>query len=105
MINNQKNIITIDLKEDMPKGLAKHRGTVKNSVRKIKTSKSDKNLLSLAQNSNEEKTNKLPKIRDYQLIKELGKGTFGKVYLAQKDGEEKTVAIKVLDKFFLSHVI
>ena len=37
-------------------------------------------------------------IRDYQLVKVLGKGGFGVVYLAQKRTSKKLVAIKVMSK-------
>lgn len=65
---------------------------------KLKSSKSDYNLVAL---SNSGQTQR---VKDYELFKEIGRGAYGKVFLGKKIDEEKKVAIKVLDKFFLSKV-
>ena len=44
---------------------------------------------------------KYRKIKDYLIIKELGEGTFGSVYLVQKEKTDKLYALKVLNKIFL----
>ncbi len=48
---------------------------------------------------------KISTLKDYQILKELGRGSYGKVFLAQKIGEDKQVALKILDKHFLVRVI
>ena len=37
---------------------------------------------------------------DYTLTKLIGKGAFGKVYLASKKGENRAYAVKVIDSKF-----
>ena len=39
----------------------------------------------------------LGRVKDFGLIKFLGKGTFGAVYQARRDGDGKTYAIKKVD--------
>ena len=36
--------------------------------------------------------------KNYKLIKEIGSGTFGKVYLGQHTPTKNLIAIKILDK-------
>ena len=45
---------------------------------------------------------KCSKIRGYQIIKELGEGAFGSVYLVQKENTNDLYALKVLNKEFLT---
>lgn len=79
-------------------------GVKKKSVRKLLSSNSETDLLALVKNSNQPKQeSKIRKIRDYQILRNLGKGAYGKVYLGKKEGEEKLVALKILDKYFLTH--
>ncbi len=42
------------------------------------------------------------KIREYIILKELGQGTFGSVFLAEKETNKKKYALKVINKDFLS---
>lgn len=37
-------------------------------------------------------------IENYEILKELGEGKFGKVFLGRPKGREEFIAIKVLDK-------
>jgi serine/threonine protein kinase len=41
-------------------------------------------------------------IRDYTLLKQLGKGAYASVYLCQHNKSKKLYAMKIIDKFFLS---
>jgi serine/threonine protein kinase len=53
-----------------------------------------KNLLKL--------NNKIfPQIRHYQLIKKIGEGSYGKIYLAEDTKKNNLVALKIIDKTFL----
>ena len=53
-----------------------------------------KNLLKL--------NNKIfPQIRHYQLIKKIGEGSYGKIFLAQDTKKNNLVALKIIDKTFL----
>ena len=45
--------------------------------------------------------NNTGKIREYQIIKELGEGAFGSVYLVQKENTNKFYALKTLNKEFM----
>lgn len=65
---------------------------------KLKKCISDYNLIS---GINSKQTQK---VRDYELIKEIGRGAYGTVHLARKEDSQNVVAIKVLDKLFLSKV-
>ena len=49
-------------------------------------------------------TNNQPKekIRDFIILKELGQGSFGSVFLVEKETTKKKYALKVIDKDFLS---
>ena len=42
------------------------------------------------------------KIRDFIILKEIGQGSFGSVFLCQKENTKKKYAIKVINKDFLS---
>ena len=44
---------------------------------------------------------KLPQIRNYQLLKKLGEGSYGKIYLAKDTKNSSLVALKIIDKTFL----
>lgn len=59
---------------------------------------SEINLMSLTNQKNQ-------KVKEYEIIKELGRGAYGTVHLAKRDKDKKKVAMKVLDKMFLSKVI
>ena len=43
----------------------------------------------------------LPQIRNYQLIKKIGQGTYGKIYLAEDTKNLNLVGLKIIDKTFL----
>ena len=43
----------------------------------------------------------LPQIRNYQLIKKIGQGIYGKIYLAEDTKNLNLVALKIIDKTFL----
>ena len=43
----------------------------------------------------------LPQIRNYQLIKKIGQGTYGKIYLAEDTKNLNPVGLKIIDKTFL----
>ena len=60
-------------------------------------SQSEDDLFLLNQNLGKKKG----KIRDYQIIKEIGEGAFGLVYLVQKENTNKLYALKILNKEFL----
>ena len=47
------------------------------------------------------KNNNLPQIRNYQLIKKIGEGTYGKLYLAEDIKNSTLYALKIIDKTFL----
>jgi hypothetical protein len=44
-------------------------------------------------------------IKDYEIEKEIGRGAYGKVYLAKRRKTQMRVAIKVLDKDFINRVL
>lgn len=67
----------------------------------FKTSKSHNQLISSIIKSNPLPQNSVT-IRQYTLLKELGKGAFATVFLAYDNNTQDIVAIKVIDKFFLS---
>ena len=43
----------------------------------------------------------MPQIRHYQLIKKIGEGSYGKIFLAQDTKKNNLVALKIIDKTFL----
>lgn len=47
------------------------------------------------------KSNKKLSINDFDIIKELGRGAYGKVVLARNKATNREYAIKIIDKFFL----
>ena len=47
------------------------------------------------------KNNNLPQIRNYQLIKKIGEGSYGKIYLAENIKNSSLCALKIIDKTFL----
>lgn len=49
----------------------------------------------------EKKVIRKQSISDYQLIKEVGRGSYGKIILASNKKTKQLVAIKIMDKFFL----
>ena len=72
--------------------------TKENKINKeIFKSQSEDDLIILNQNFGKKKG----KIREYQIIKEIGEGAFGSVYLVQKENTNKLYALKILNKDFL----
>ena len=67
---------------------------------KIYRNPSDDDLLTINLNLNLGKNN-VGKIREYQIIKELGEGSFGTVYLVQKENTNKNYALKIINKEFI----
>jgi len=67
---------------------------------KIYRNPSDDDLLTINLNLNLGKNN-IGKIREYQIIKELGEGSFGTVYLVQKENTNKNYALKIINKEFI----
>ena len=65
--------------------------------KKLKKSSSETNLINVNNQSHQ-------RIKDYEIIKELGRGAYGTVHLEKKDSDGKTYALKVLDKMFLQRV-
>ncbi len=57
--------------------------------------KEDQRNLILSKNKN------LPQIRNYQLIKKIGQGSYGKIYLAEDIKNSSLYALKIVDKTFL----
>ena len=57
--------------------------------------KEDQRNLILSKNKN------LPQIRNYQLIKQIGQGSYGKIYLAEDIKNSSLYALKIVDKTFL----
>jgi RAC serine/threonine-protein kinase len=43
-------------------------------------------------------------IKDFEQLKQLGKGSFAEVYLARNMSNNKLLAIKILDKYFMHKV-
>lgn len=52
--------------------------------------------------SDPQQLKKKSSLSDYKIIKTLGEGAFGKVYLAKHNTSDKTFALKSIDKAFLS---
>jgi serine/threonine protein kinase len=44
---------------------------------------------------------KLPQLRHYQLLKKIGQGSYGKIYLSEDLKNNNLVALKIIDKTFL----
>ena len=42
--------------------------------------------------------NKIDKIREYEIIKEIGEGAFDSIYLTKKENTNKLYALKVINK-------
>ena len=42
------------------------------------------------------------RLDEYEIIKEIGHGSYGEVYQAVHKGNQKTIAIKVIDKLFMA---
>lgn len=78
-----------------------HHEEVNFSKRILKKSSSEINLMSLLnQKSNHHHHQR---IKEYEIIKELGRGAYGTVHLAKRDNDNKSkYALKILDKLFLS---
>lgn len=66
--------------------------------KKMKKSSSEYNLTSMVGNKQGQK------VKEFEIIKEIGRGAYGTVFLAKSDKTGKKVALKVLDKMFLSKV-
>lgn len=47
---------------------------------------------------------KKPSIKDYEILLELGRGSYAKVCLAKAIADSSKVAIKIIDKEFLNRV-
>ena len=45
--------------------------------------------------------NKIDKIREYEIIKEVGEGSFGSIYLTKKENTNKFYALKVINKEYI----
>lgn len=67
-------------------------------VKLLKKSSSEYNLTSLNSQKNQ-------RIKDFEIIKELGRGAYGTVHLAKRDSDGKQYALKLVDKMFLSKVL
>ena len=67
---------------------------------KLFKSQSEDDLLAIDLDLNLGKRN-VGKIKEYQIIKELGEGSFGSVYLVQKESNNKLYALKTLNKEFI----
>ena len=80
---SENNLIQITKKEKNNSGIFKNQ--------------SEDDLILLNQNLGKKKG----KIKDYQIIKEIGEGAFGSVYLVQKESTSKLYALKILNKEFL----
>ena len=57
-------------------------------------SQSNDDLITMKLNFN----NKIDKIREYEIIKEIGEGAFGSIYLTKKENTNKFYALKVINK-------
>ena len=66
-------------------------------VKKLKKSSSEYNLTTLNSQKNQ-------RIKDFEILKELGRGAYGTVHLAKRDNDGNQYALKVVDKMFLSKV-
>ena len=66
--------------------------------RKLIKSQSEDDLLTIKLNLEKKISSK---IKDFQIIKELGEGAFGSIYLVKKENKNKLYALKVLNKEFL----
>ena len=67
-------------------------------VKKLKKSSSEYNLTTLNSQKNQ-------RIKDFEILKELGRGAYGTVHLAKRDNDRNQYALKVVDKMFLSKVL
>lgn len=67
-------------------------------VKKLKKSSSEYNLTTLNSQKNQ-------RIKDFEILKELGRGAYGTVHLAKRDNDGNQYALKVVDKMFLSKVL
>ena len=79
---------------------------IEKSPKKSKIESPKKNEI-INHNTDGENFQKIPnepfeKIRGYSIIREIGQGTFGLVYLAEKETNKKLYALKVIKKEFLS---
>ena len=48
---------------------------------------------------------KLPQLRHYQLLKKIGQGSYGKIYLSEDLKNNNLVALKIIDKTFLEILV
>ena len=97
-----------EMAEDLDQQAGERRDTVRNSVQENQTSEFDvrrvmRNTQSLNDNPFEiaksAKSQNAVNIEDFQIVRKLGQGAYGKVYLGEKDGQ--SYAIKKLSKDFL----
>ena len=66
--------------------------------RKLIKSQSEDDLIAIKINLDKKTSSK---IKDFHIIKEIGEGAFGSIYLAKKENKNKLYALKVLNKEFL----
>ena len=71
------------------------------------TTNSSKEIIKSSRNDSDEeylyqKAQTQEKIRDFLILKEIGQGAFGSVFLVQKENTKKKYALKVINKDFLS---
>ena len=60
--------------------------------------KEDQKNLALSANK------KLPQIRNFQLLKKIGEGSYGKIYLSEDLKTSSLVTLKIIDKTFLEFI-
>ncbi|KAI9294273.1 kinase-like protein [Neoconidiobolus thromboides FSU 785] len=70
-------------------------GMLKNSLRKNKSSPTSSKS---SDSNNSSKRGKIPQINDFEIIKPISRGAFGKVYLSRKKATQDLFAIKVIRK-------
>ena len=74
------------------------------SLKEIKSEKKNEitNSISDEDNLYQSPNQPVEKIRDFLILKEIGQGSFGSVFLVEKETNKKKYALKVINKDFLS---